>query len=73
MQQQTYQSIRLPAGLVSSLKKESEAAMRSMPKHTEFLLQLVRAARDNPDLPIDFIEGCLLARGEESVPFEFIK
>jgi len=66
-----YQAVRLPAKLVSNLKIESEAAMRSTPKHIEFLIQLARAARDNPDLPIDFIESCLEAKNEKSIPFEF--
>jgi hypothetical protein len=68
---QSYQSVRLPTKLVSELKAESDAAMRSTPKQIEFLIQLARAARDNPDLPIDFIEGCLLAKNEKSVLFEF--
>jgi len=68
---QSYQSVRLPTKLVSSLKAESETNMRSTPKQIEFLIQLARAARSNPDLPIDFIEGCLLAKNEKSVLFEF--
>jgi hypothetical protein len=70
-----YQSVRLPASLVSDLKAESDAAMRSTPKQIEFLIQLARAARDNPDLPIDFIESCMEAKNEIDaglgIPFEF--
>ncbi len=32
---------------------------------------LERAAKDNPDLPLDFIKDILIASQEESTPFEF--
>jgi len=71
---QTYQAVRLPSKLIFDIKKESEANMRSVPKHIEYLIRLGRAARDNPDLPIDFIKGCLEAKDEIDaglgVPFE---
>jgi len=74
---QATQAVRLPSSLIAELKKESEAAMRSVPKHIEYMIQLARAARDNPDLPIDFIAGCLEAKRNVDagnvVPFEFRK
>ena len=74
---QSYQSVRLPAKLVKDIKKEAQAYLRSTPKHIEFLIKLGRAARDNPDLPIDFIRGCLEAKNEIDeglgIPLEFEK
>ena len=72
---QQYQSVRLPAKLVAKMKKEAEANMRSLPKHIEYMLRLVQAHRDNPDLPMEFIEGIFEAEREIAAgmvaPFEF--
>jgi len=61
---QEYQMVRLPKKLISEIKTETQVNMRSVPKHIEYLITLARAARDNPDLAIEFIENCLEAKRE---------
>jgi hypothetical protein len=55
-------AVRLPNYLLAEVKKHADSQMRSVPKQIEHDLQLVRAAIDNPDLPIDFIKGVLEAK-----------
>ena len=77
MSRQEYTSVRLPTHVVEITKQRADAAMRSIPKQIEFELRLARAAADNPDLPIDFIAGCLEGMDEVdaglATPFEFIR
>jgi hypothetical protein len=45
--------------------------MTQLTETAEFREKVLRAARDNPDLPIDFIEGIFIALAEEA-SFEYV-
>jgi hypothetical protein len=64
-------AIRLSPHIINDARRRAEAEFRTLPKHIEFYYTLARTARDNPDLPISFIENALLAREESTSPFEF--
>ena len=49
----------------------AEAEFRTVPSQIEYWARVGRAALDNPDLPIEFVRDVLVAREEESQPFEF--
>ena len=78
--QNEYRSIRFPASFVADIEKDANIGMRSIPKQIEYWVRIardaraervVRAARANPDLPVEFIESLLDAMNEPSEPFEF--
>ena len=62
-------SVNLSTELVERARIAAKAQHRSVAKQIEYWAELGQAARENPDLPIDFIEGIFQARAEESVPF----
>jgi hypothetical protein len=45
--------------------------MTKLTETAEFREKVLRTARDNPDLPIDFIEGIFVALAEEA-SFEYV-
>ena len=57
-------AIRLPANLVKQASHYADVNLRTIPKQIEYWAMLGRCAEDNPDLPLDFIKECLLAKDE---------
>ncbi len=68
-------AIRLPKELISQAEKYAHINMRTVPKQIEYWAMLGHCAEDNPDLSLEFIKDCLLAKKEISQeqisPFEF--
>ena len=56
--------IRLPIKLVQEAEHYAEVNLRTTPKQIEYWARLGRCAEDNPDLPLEFIKECLLAKEE---------
>lgn len=63
-------SIRIDDALYETAKTRARAEMRSVPQQVSYWAKIGRAALDNPDLPIEFIRDTLLAKDEDSEPFE---
>ena len=57
-------SLRLDAELVDSATLTGKVKKRSAAKQMEYWANLGRAAKENPDLPIDFIEELMEAEAE---------
>jgi hypothetical protein len=62
-------AVRLPEEIVNEAKKYAAIESRSVPKQIEHWIKVGRAAKENPDLPISFIDGALkgleeIERGE---------
>ncbi|WP_330924091.1 TA system antitoxin ParD family protein [Candidatus Sororendozoicomonas aggregata] len=57
-------SLRLDAELVDAAMLTGKVKKRSAAKQVEYWASLGRAAKENPDLPIDFIEELLEAEEE---------
>lgn len=57
-------AIRLPKGLIAQATHYAEVNLRTVPKQIEYWATLGRCAEDNPDLPLEFIKECLLAKEE---------
>ena len=70
-------AIRLPVSFVETVKQYADINLRSVPKQIEYWAMLGRCAEDNPDLPLEFIKTCLLAKEEirqgKIEPFTFRK
>ncbi|WP_084684898.1 TA system antitoxin ParD family protein [Methylohalobius crimeensis] len=64
-------SIRIDDALYESAKSRAKAEFRTISSQVTYWAQIGRAALDNPDLPVDFIRDVIIARSEESEPFEF--
>lgn len=68
-------AIRLPESLIKQAERYADVNLRTVPKQIEYWALLGRCAEDNPDLPLDFIKECLLAKAEilagDVCPFEF--
>jgi len=68
-------AVRLSEEIVQEAKKYAKIESRSVPKQIEYWVKIGKAAQDNPDLPISFIEGAFKARKEiergECTPFDF--
>ncbi len=67
-------AIRLPDSLIEEAKIYAERNFRTVPKQVEYWARLGKAAQENPDLPMEFIKGALIALDEvergEYAPFE---
>jgi hypothetical protein len=63
-------SIRIDDALYETAKTRARAEMRSVPQQVSYWAKIGRAALDNPDLPIEFVRDTLLAKEEDSEPFE---
>ncbi len=63
-------SIRIDDALYETAKTRARAEMRSVPQQVSYWAKIGRAALDNPDLPIEFVRDTLLAKDEDSEPFE---
>ena len=57
-------TVNLSDEFVNEAKRYAKIESRSVPKQIEYWARIGRAARDNPDLPIDFIEDLLIAKAE---------
>ena len=57
-------AIRLPVNLVKQASHYAGINLRTVPKQIEYWAMLGRCAEDNPDLPLEFIKECLLAKQE---------
>ncbi len=57
-------AIRLPTDLVEQATHYANVNLRTVPKQIEYWAMLGRCAEDNPDLPLEFIKECLLAKEE---------
>jgi hypothetical protein len=70
-------AIRLPTSLVNEAKKLAGTHFRSVTKQIEYWTYLGKVADENPDLPANFIKGCIEAKGEidngNVSKFEFIE
>lgn len=57
-------ALKLSDELIDLAKPHAVAQHRSVPKQIEYWARLGKAVEDNPDLPIQFIKGTLLAVAE---------
>jgi len=64
-------SVRIEDSLYQEAKVRARAEFRTIPSQIEFWARIGRAALDNPDLPIEFVRDVLIARQEESEPFNY--
>lgn len=64
-------SIRIDDVLYKMAKNRAKAEFRTIPNQIEYWAQIGRAALDNPDMPVELIRDVIIARAEESEPFEF--
>lgn len=69
-------TVKLPDRLIDNARVAALATHRSVPKQLEHWITLGKAAEDNPDLPMNFIQGILeslaeIESGVEPTPFNF--
>ena len=64
-------SIRVNESLYNEAKVRAKSEFRTIPSQIEYWARIGRAALDNPDLPIDFVQDLIVSKEEESEPFEF--
>jgi hypothetical protein len=64
-------TIKLSDDLIAKARHYGKIYSRSAPKQIEFWAKIGRIAEENPDLPYEFIRDILIAREEETIPFEF--
>jgi ParD-like antitoxin of type II bacterial toxin-antitoxin system len=72
-------SVKLPGELVRLARQYAALEERSVPKQIEYWAKIGRIAKENPDLPLSFIEGALEGMQQldnkdvESFEFQHIK
>lgn len=64
-------SIQIDEELFNAAKIEGAANSLSPEQQINFWAKVGRNAIANPDLPIDFIAKTLIAKNQETVPFNF--
>ena len=64
-------SVNLSNELVERARVVAKAQHRSVAKQIEYWAELGQACLDNPDLPVDFVEGLLIAMKQKGELFEF--
>lgn len=68
-------AVKLSDELVAQARIHAAAQNRSVPGQIEYWAKIGRAAKENPELSIEFIEGALLALEEVKsgnvTPFKF--
>lgn len=68
-------TVKLSDELVEQARIHAAAQNRSVPGQIEYWAKIGRAAKENPDLPIEFIEEVLLAmenvKAGKTIPFSF--
>jgi hypothetical protein len=57
-------AIRLSSNLADAAKKSAAVHFRTVAKQIEYWAYLGKIAEENPDLPLDFIKGCIEAKIE---------
>ena len=65
-------SIRIDQTLYNQARQDAAAEHRTIAGQIEYWARIGRAALDNPDLPVDFIAGSLVAMAEpreQATPF----
>ena len=66
-------SIRIDENLHEQAKYHAKAECRTIAEQIDFWARAVKAALDNPDLPIDFVRDLLIDKAQsdaELTPFE---
>lgn len=56
--------IKLSSSLVSDARRLAAINFRSTAKQIEYWAHLGRTIEENPDMPLDFIKGCLESKSE---------
>lgn len=68
-------AVKLSDKLVSDAKRHGAVQQRSTPKQIEYWAQIGKLAKENPELPVPFLESLLVAIDEynngELTEFEF--
>ena len=58
-------SIRIDGDLYLAARRSAKGECRSIPGQIEYWAKLGRAALDNPDLPIDFVQEILISKNQD--------
>lgn len=58
-------SIRIDGDLYLAARRSAKGECRSIPGQIEYWAKLGRAALDNPDLPIDFVNEILISKNQD--------
>jgi hypothetical protein len=66
-------AIRIDKETYNEIKPIAKASFRSIPNQLAYYAKIGRAVIENPDLPVDFVNGIFEALKEKSAPFEFKK
>ncbi|WP_299448319.1 hypothetical protein [uncultured Phascolarctobacterium sp.] len=64
-------SIRIDKELFDAAAQDGKAEFRSAPQQINFWAKVGRNALANPDLPVDVVRDLLIAKAQNSEPFEF--
>lgn len=64
-------SIRIDKELFDAATQDGKAEFRSAPQQINFWAKVGRNALANPDLPVDVVRDLLIAKAQNSEPFEF--
>lgn len=64
-------SIRINDEFYLEAKSQAKAELRSIPNQIEYWARIGKTAIENPDLSIEAIKELLVAKYQESEPFEF--
>ena len=65
--------VQIDEELFNAAEIEGKANFRSTENQINFWAEVGRNALANPDLPVDFIAKVLIAKNQETEPFEFEK
>ncbi len=68
-------SIRINSDIYNAAKAVATAQCRTIPGQIEYWAKVGKAALENPDLPIEFVEGALIAKNSNTSldePFESV-
>ena len=66
-------AVRIDNELYRQAEITARAESRTTPLQIQYWAKIGKAALDNPDLPIEFIQSIIAAEGQEDEPFEFIR
>ena len=64
-------NVQIDEDLFKSAETESKANFRSIDNQINFWAKVGKNALENPDLPVDFVAKVLIAKNQESEPFNF--
>ncbi|BBP42276.1 TA system antitoxin ParD family protein [Thiosulfativibrio zosterae] len=65
-------TVRINDRFYQEAKSQAKAELRSIPNQIEYWARIGKTALENPDMSIETIQKLILARHENSEPFEFI-